>query len=578
MSEKILRSHEWFQRKGLDGFIYRSWLRNQGLPDDALDGRPVIGICNSWSDLTPCNGHFRELAEHVKKGVLDAGGLPLEFPAMSLGETLMRPTAMLYRNLAAMDVEETLRANPIDGVVLLMGCDKTTPALMMGAASVNLPTVGLSGGPMKKAHYQGQPISVTMMWKMSEDVRAGKMTQEDFRGVESSLNSSIGHCMIMGTASTMASMVEALGIGLPGNADTPAVDAGRHRLGREAGRRAVALALTGTRMSEICSMRAFENAIRVLAAVGGSTNAVIHLTAIARRLDLPLQLTDFDRLTDGIPSLVDIQPAGTRVMEDFYRAGGIRAVMHELGKAGLLHGDCPTVTGAPILSYYEGAKVFDRETIYSFDRPFKTNQSLAVLEGNLCPGGAVIKVAAASPELLQHKGPAVVFDNIDVLSERMADENFDFSDDAVLVLRNCGPKGYPGMPEVGNMPLPRKVLQRGVRDVVRITDARMSGSAFGTVVLHVSPEAASGGPMAVVEDGDMVELDVARRRLTLHISDEEMTARLAKRVQTSSALSRAAPRSGYVGLYRAHVNEASEGADLDFLVGCRGGAVPRDSH
>jgi L-arabonate dehydrase len=578
MHQKILRSHDWFQRKGLDGFIYRSWLRNQGLPDDALDGRPVIGICNSWSDLTPCNGHFRELAEHVKKGVLDAGGLPLEFPVMSLGETLMRPTAMLYRNLAAMDVEETLRANPIDGVVLLMGCDKTTPALMMGAASVDLPTIGLSGGPMKKAHYQGEPISVTMMWKMSEDVRAGKMSQADFHGVESCLNSSIGHCMIMGTASTMAAMVEALGIGLPGNADTPAVDAGRSRLAREAGRRAVALALAGTKMSSICTTKAFENAIRVLAAVGGSTNAVIHLTAIARRLDLPLKLTDFDRLTDGIPSLVDIQPAGTKVMEDFYRAGGIRAVMHELGLAGLLHGECLTITGAPILSYYEGAKVFDRQTIYAFDKPFKANQSLAVLEGNLCPAGAVIKVAAASPGLLQHKGPAVVFDSVDVLNERMADENFDFSDDSVLVLRNCGPKGYPGMPEVGNMPLPQKVLQRGVRDMVRITDARMSGSAFGTVVLHVSPEATSGGPLAIVEDGDTVELDVAGRRLTLHISDELMAARLAKLQQNTASRPRAAPRSGYVGMYRAHVNEASEGADLDFLVGCRGDAVPRDSH
>jgi L-arabonate dehydrase len=578
MNQKVLRSHDWFLRKGLDGFIYRSWLRNQGIPDDALNGRPVIGICNSWSDLTPCNGHFRELAEHVKRGILDAGGLPLEFPVMSLGETLMRPTAMLYRNLASMDVEETLRANPIDGVVLLMGCDKTTPALMMGAASVDLPTVGLSGGPMKKAHYQGQPISVTMMWKMSEDVRAGVMSQKDFEGVESCLNSSVGHCMIMGTASTMASMVEALGIGLPGNADTPATDAGRARLAREAGRRAVALSLAGTKMSEICTIEAFENAIRVLAAVGGSTNAVIHLTAIARRLDLPLRLTDFDRLTDSVPSLVDIQPAGTKVMEDFFRAGGIRAVMHELGVAGLLHGDCLTVTGSPIHTYYSDARVFDRETIYSVEKPFKANQTLAVLEGNLCPGGAVIKVAAASPELLQHKGPAVVFDSVEFLNDCLADEEFDFPDDSVLVLRNCGPKGYPGMPEVGNMPLPRKVLQRGVRDVVRVTDARMSGSAFGTVVLHVSPEAASGGPLALVKNGDIVELDVENRRLTLHISDEEMARRAGMLSLDGAPTARAAARSGYVGLYRAHVNEASEGADLDFLVGGRGSAVPRDSH
>ena len=431
---------------------------------------------------------------------------------------------------------------------------------------------------MKKAHYQGAPVSVTMMWKMSEDVRAGKMSEEDFRGVESCLNASVGHCMIMGTASTMASMVEALGIGLPGNADTPAVDAGRSRLAREAGRRAVALALEGTKMSAICTMKAFENAIRVLAAVGGSTNAVIHLTAIARRLELPLQLTDFDRLTNGIPSLVDIQPAGTRVMEDFYRAGGVRAVMHELGLAGLLHSNCITVTGSPISSYYERAKVFDRDVIYPFNKPFKTNQSLAVLEGNLCPAGAVIKVAAASAHLMQHRGPAVVFDGIDVLNERMSDEKFDFPDDSVLVLRNCGPKGYPGMPEVGNMPLPRKVLQRGIRDMVRITDARMSGSAFGTVVLHVSPEASSGGPLAIVEDGDMVELDVENRRLTLHITDEEMASRFANLQSPIASLLRAAPRSGYVGLYRAHVNEASEGADLDFLVGCRGAAVPRDSH
>ena len=578
MNQKVLRSHEWFQRKGLDGFIYRAWLRNQGLPDDALDGRPVIGICNSWSDLTPCNGHFRELAEHVKKGVLDAGGLPLEFPAMSLGETLMRPTAMLFRNLAAMEVEETLRANPIDGVVLLMGCDKTTPALMMGAASVDLPTVGVSGGPMKKAHYQGQPISVTMMWKMAEDVRAGTMSQDDFRGVESCLNSSIGHCMIMGTASTMAAMVEALGIGLPGNADTPAVDAGRSRLAREAGRRAVALTLEGTRMSGICTMKAFENAIRVLAAVGGSTNAVIHLTAIARRLDLPLRLADFDRLTADVPALVNIQPAGTHVMEDFYRAGGVRAVMSELGKAGLLHADCLTVTGQPISSHYEKAEVFDRAVIHAYDAPFKPNTALAVLEGNLCPGGAVIKVAAASAHLLQHKGPAVVFDTVDVLNERMADEDFDVPDDAVLVLRNCGPKGYPGMPEVGNMALPKKVLQRGIRDMVRITDARMSGSAFGTVVLHVSPEASSGGPLAIIEEGDLVELDLAQRRLTLHVSEEDIAKRQLHHAQGSLAVAKAAPRSGYVGLYRAHVNEASEGADLDFLVGCRGDAVPRDSH
>jgi dihydroxy-acid dehydratase len=497
---------------------------------------------------------------------------------MSLGETLMRPTAMLYRNLAAMDVEETLRANPIDGVVLLMGCDKTTPALMMGAASVDLPTVGVSGGPMKKAYYQGQPISVTMMWKMSEDVRAGTMSQADFRGVESCLNASIGHCMIMGTASTMASMVEAMGIGLPGNADTPAVDAGRSRLAREAGRRAVALTLAGTRMSSICTMKAFENAIRVLAAVGGSTNAVIHLTAIARRLDVPLRLTDFDRLTADVPALVNIQPAGTHVMEDFYRAGGVRAVMAELGKAGLLHGDCLTVTGQPISSHYEKAEVFDRAVIHAYDAPFKPNTALAVLEGNLCPGGAVIKVAAASEHLLQHKGPAVVFDTVDVLNARMADEEFDVPDDAVLVLRNCGPKGYPGMPEVGNMALPKKVLQRGIRDMVRITDARMSGSAFGTVVLHVSPEASSGGPLAIVEEGDMVELDLAQRRLTLHVSEEDIARRQLQHAQGSLAVAKAAPRSGYVGLYRAHVNEASEGADLDFLVGCRGDAVPRDSH
>lgn len=578
MNKTLLRSHDWFQRKGLDGFIYRSWLRNQGLPDDALDGRPVIGICNSWSDLTPCNGHFRELAEHARKGVLDAGGLPLEFPAMSLGETLMRPTAMLFRNLAAMTVEETLRANPIDGVILLMGCDKTTPALMMGAASVDLPTVGVSGGPMMKAYYQGKPISVTMMWQMSEDVRAGKMSKEDFRGVESCLNASIGHCMIMGTASTMASMVEALGIGLPGNADIPAVDAGRSRLAREAGRRAVALTLAGTRMSEICTMKAFENAIRLLAAIGGSTNAVVHLTAIARRLGVPLQLSDFDRLTEGVPSIVNIQPAGDKVMEDLHRAGGISAVMQELDKAGLLHGDCQTVAGVPLSSGYRAAQVFDRTTIYSVAQPFKQNKSLAVLEGNLCPDGAVIKVAAASSHLLQHKGPAVVFDNIDVLGARLSDEEFDIPDDAVLVLRNCGPRGYPGMPEVGNMPLPKKVLQRGVRDMVRITDARMSGSAFGTVVLHVSPEAASGGPLAIVEEGDIIELDVAHRRLTLHVSEAEISARRDRLRLVNPSSSRPPAQSGYVGMYRAHVNEASEGADLDFLVGCRGSAVPRDSH
>jgi len=578
MPRKIFRSHEWFQRKGLDGFIYRAWLRNQGLPDDALDGRPVIGICNSWSDLTPCNGHFRELAEHVKRGVLDAGGLPLEFPVLSLGETLMRPTAMLYRNLAAMDVEETLRANPIDGVVLLMGCDKTTPALMMGAASVDLPTVGVSGGPMVKAHYQGRPISVTMMWQMSEDVRAGKMSQEDFRGVESCLNASIGHCMIMGTASTMASMVEALGLGLPGNADTPAVDAGRARLARNAGRRAVALTLDAIPMSQICTRDAFANAIRVLAAIGGSTNAVIHLVAIARRLGIALELEDFDRLTDGVPCLVNIQPAGENVMEDFFRAGGLRAVMHELGKAGLLNPACATVAGESIGDYYAGARVFDATVIHSVAAPFKAQKSLAVLRGNLCPQGAVIKVAAASPHLLQHRGPAVVFDSIDRLNERLADDTFDVPDDAVLVLRNCGPKGYPGMPEVGNMPLPKKVLQRGIRDMVRVTDARMSGSAFGTVVLHVSPEAASGGPLALVADGDSIELDVQARRLTLHVDADVLAARKKRLALAPEPSSRAKPGSGYVGLYRAHVNEACDGADLDVLVGCRGHEVPRDSH
>ena len=569
-----LRSVQWFGREDIYGMIYRGWVRNRGVPQDQFDGRPVIGICNTWSELTPCNTHFRTLAEHVRNGVLEAGGFPMEFPVMSLGETLLRPTAMLYRNLASMDVEESIRANPLDGVVLLMGCDKTTPALLMGAASVDIPTVGVSGGPMLSGKYRGTEIgSGTNTWSMSEDLRAGKITLEEFHEAESCMNRSHGHCMTMGTASTMASMVETLGVGLPGNAAFPAVDARRNVIARMAGRRAVEMVRENLTLSKILTREAFENAIRVNAAIGGSTNAVIHLVAIARRIGVDLSLDDFDRLGRGVHCLVDLMPNGKYLMEDFCYAGGLPAVIRELGENGLLHRKALTANGKSVWENNEEAPCWNRDVIHSFDKPFKRETGIAVLRGNLCPDGAIIKPSAATPELMKHRGRAVVFADIEDFHKRIDDPKLDIDESCVMVLKNCGPKGYPGMAEVGNMPLPPKLLKRGVTDMVRISDARMSGTAYGTVVLHAAPEAAAGGTLALVENGDEIELDVGKRKLDLLVSEKELAERRKKWKAPEPPLSR-----GYWKLYYDHVLQANEGADLDFLAGKSGAFVPRDNH
>jgi len=565
------RSQAWFGRTDRDGFVHRSWMKGQGYPEDMFDGRPIIGICNTWSELTPCNGHFRELAEFVKRGVYEAGGFPLEFPVMSLGETQLRPTAMLFRNLASMDVEESIRGNPIDGVVLLMGCDKTTPALLMGAASCDLPTIGISGGPMLNGKFRGQDIgSGTGVWQMSEMVRAGEMTPQDFTAAESCMHRSKGSCMTMGTASTMASMVEALGMALPENAAIPAVDARRHRLAQLSGRRIVEMVNQDLRMSKILTRQAFENAIRTNAAIGGSTNAVIHLLAVAGRMGVELNLQDWDKLGAEIPCLVDLQPSGRFLMEDFFYAGGLPVVMNRIKH--LLHLDALTANGQTIGENIDGARCWNPQVIRSFEEPFKPAAGIAVLRGNLAPDGAVIKPSAASPHLLKHRGRAVVFEHIEDFHARIDDEALDIDEQCVMVLKNCGPRGYPGMAEVGNMPLPPKVLRKGITDMVRISDARMSGTAYGTVVLHTSPEAAAGGPLALVRDGDMIELDVPGRRLHLEVSDEELARRRAEWVAPD------VPKRGWYKLYVEHVQQAHLGADLDFLVGGSGAAVPRDSH
>ena len=572
--KKKRRSQAWFGREDIYGFIYRSWVRNRGVPGDQFDGRPVIGICNTWSELTPCNSHFRVLAEHVKHGVLEAGGFPVEFPVTSLGETLMRPTAMLYRNLASMDVEESIRANPLDGVVLLMGCDKTTPSLLMGAASVDLPTIGVSGGPMLSGWYRGERIgSGTNTWSLSEDLRAGRISREEFHEAESCMHRSHGHCMTMGTASTMASMVEALGIGLPGNAAYPAVDARRNLLAREAGRRIVELVARDVRMSRIVTRAAFENAIRVNAAIGGSTNAVIHLIALARRLGVQLSLDDWDQLGRGVHTLVNLMPNGRYLMEDFCYAGGLPVVLRELGEAGLLNRKALTVNGETIWHNCRRAENFNADVIMPMARPFKRDAGIAVLRGNLAPDGAIIKPSAATPKLMRHKGRAVVFEDIDDFHARIDDPKLKIDAASVMVLKNAGPRGYPGMAEVGNMPLPPRLLKKGITDLVRISDARMSGTAYGTVVLHVAPEAADGGPLGLVQDGDPIELDVPARRLQLHVADDELERRRAKWKPP-----RVKPARGYVKLYIEHVNQANEGADLDFLVGGSGADVARDNH
>lgn len=565
------RSQAWFGRQDRDGFVHRSWLKNQGYPHDLLDGRPVIGICNTWSELTPCNGHFRELAEFVKRGVYEAGGFPLEFPVMSLGETQLRPTAMLFRNLASMDVEESIRGNPIDGVVLLMGCDKTTPSLMMGAASCDLPTIGLSGGPMLNGKFRGKDVgSGTGVWQMSEMVRAGEMTMQEFSSCESDMHRSTGTCMTMGTASTMASMVEALGISLPENAAIPAADTRRKRLAQLTGRRIVEMVKQDIKMSQILTRKAFENAIRTNAAIGGSTNAVIHLLAIAGRLGVELKLEDFDTLGSEVNNILNLQPSGKYLMEDFCYAGGLPAVMREI--LPLLHSDCLTVNGKTIQENVENAPCYNRDVIKTVAEPFMPAAGIAVVRGNLAPNGAVIKPSAASKHLLQHRGPAVVFESIEDFHARIDDPDLDIDENSVMVLKNCGPRGYPGMAEVGNMPLPPKVLQKGITDMVRISDARMSGTAYGTTVLHTSPEAAAGGPLAVVQNGDIIELNVPERKLHLEVSDEELARRLAAWQAPEK------PKRGWYKLYVETVQQAHLGADLDFLVGGSGAGVPRDSH
>ncbi|HEY0426014.1 MAG TPA: IlvD/Edd family dehydratase [Rhodopila sp.] len=575
MSEKKpLRSQAWFGRQDKMGFYYRSWLKNSGVPQDQFEERPVIGICNTWSELTPCNSHFRDLAEHVRRGVLDAGGFPLEFPVMSLGETMLRPTAMLYRNLASMDVEESIRGNPLDGVILLMGCDKTTPALMMGACSVDMPTIGVSGGPMLRGIHCGRYVgSGTNTISMSEQLRAGEITLEEYHDAEASMNRSHGHCMTMGTASTMACMVEALGVGMPGNAAIPAVDARRNTLAREAGRRIVAMVHEDLTLSKILTRDAFENAIRLNGGIGGSTNAVIHLIAIARRIGVKLDLDDWDELGRDVNCLVDLMPSGQYLMEDFYEAGGLPAVIREFGERGLLHKDALTVNGKTLWENNSEAPCWKREVIHSFEQPFKPKAGMAVLRGNLAPDGAIIKPTAASPHLMQHTGRAVVFESIEELHHQINDDTLDIDENCVMVLKYCGPKGYPGMAEVGNMPLPPKVLKKGVTDMIRISDARMSGTAYGTVVLHVAPEAAAGGPLALVKTGDLITLDVAGRSLHLAVDEEELARRRAAWQPPPPHTDR-----GYMKLYVDHVLQANHGCDLDFLVGSSGRPVYRDNH
>lgn len=569
------RSQAWFGAKGRSGMIYRSWLRNEGFGPKVFDGRPVIGIATTWSELAPCNAHLHRVAEAVKRGVWQAGGFPLEFPCLALGESLLRPTAMLYRNLLAMEAEELMRANPLDGVVLLSGCDKTTPGLLMAAASVDLPAIMVTGGPMLNGKYQGRDIgSGTDVWRFEAELKAGRMTQEELYVAEGCMSRSNGHCMTMGTASTMACMAEALGMQLPGSATWPAVDARRYEVAQEAGYRAVGLVEEDLRPSKVMRRGAFENAIRANAAIGGSTNAVVHLLAIAGRLGVDLSLDDFDRLARPVPTLVDLMPSGKHLMEDFCYAGGLPAVLAELAGAGLLDVSQVTVTGKTIGEDIAGAPCWDREVIRSFDDPFlPAGSGTAVLRGNLCPGGAVIKQSAASADLMKHRGRALVFDSPEEYYAVCDAEDFDVTPDDVIIVRYAGPKGYPGMPEVSNVALPAKMLRAGVTDMVRICDGRMSGTGFGTVVLHVSPEAAVGGPLALVQSGDMVELDVPARSLHLEVSDAELERRRALWKPPAPKAS-----SGYTWLYAEHVTQADSGADFDFLCGARGHGVPRDSH
>ncbi len=568
-----LRSNHWYGGNDRDGFLHRAWMR-RGLPDSAFTGRPQIAIANTASDLVPCNRHLTEVAQHVAAGVWEAGGVPLEMPVVSLGETNVRPTAMLWRNMAAMAIEEMIRANPIDGVVLLGGCDKTIPALLMGAASVDLPAIVVPGGPMLTGTFRGAPLGCgTDVWRLSEDVRGGKLAEADFMAAESSMIRSRGHCNTMGTASTMGLLAEVLGTTVPGTAGLPAPDSRLLAQAHGTGKLAVEMVQVERRPSQVLTAASFHNAIVALAALGGSTNAVVHLLAIAGRLGIPLTLDDFDRIGSDVPLLVNLQPAGQFLMEDFHRAGGLLAVLREvrdlLDPAGL------TVTGLPLTDYLDDAEIWDREVIAVRNKPVQEAAGIAVLRGNLAPNGAVIKPAAASAHLLQHRGRAVVFDSIEDLHTRLDDEELDVDANSVLVLRGCGPKGYPGMPEVSNMPMPAKLVREGVRDMVRICDGRMSGTAYGTVVLHVSPEGAAGGPLSKIQTGDWIVLDVPGRRVDVELSEDELRERPVAQAMADAV---AKPRRGWELLYVNSVQGAEDGADLDFLRGASGHLVERESH
>jgi len=563
------RSRAWYAGEDRNAFIHRAWMR-RGLPDSAFDGRPHIAICATWSDLSPCDRHLEEVAEHAARGVWEAGGIPLHVPVPGLGETQLRPTAMLFRNLVAMTVEELLRANPVDGAVLLGGCDKTIPALLMGACSVDLPSLVVAGGPMLTGTWRGAPLGCgTDVWRLSEEVRAGTLGRQGFLEAESAMIRSRGHCNTMGTASTMACMAEALGVTLPGNAGIPAPDSRLLELAHRAGRRIVEMVDEGLAPSRVLSRGSFLNALAALSAIGGSTNAVVHLLAIAGRAEVPLTLDDVQRFHD-VPLLVDLQPAGRFLMEDFHRAGGLRAVLREI--ADRLDPGAIAVTGRPLVEGLEDVRCDDRQVIRPREEPVLQDAGIVVLRGNLAPDGAIVKPAAASPHLLHHRGRAIVFDSPEELHARVDDPGLDVDEGSVMVLRGCGPRGYPGMPEVGNMPLPKKLLDAGVRDVVRVSDARMSGTAYGTVVLHVAPESAAGGPLARVRTGDPIVLDVPGRTLRVDVDDGELAAR------TPAPPPAEPPSSGWARLYVAHVTQADTGADLDFLVGRRGSRVGRESH
>ncbi len=571
MKNKKLRSAEWFGENNKMGFVHRSWMRNQGHPDHMFEGKPVIGICNTWSDLTPCNAHLKSFAEIVKRGVYEAGGFPLEFPVMSLGETLMKPTTMLYRNLASMDTEESIRANPLDGIVLLTGCDKTTPSTIMGACSVDLPTLVVPGGPMLNGYWKGEKVgSGTLTWQISEALVKGEITAEEMREAETCMSRSAGHCMTMGTASSMACTVEALGLTLPNAAAIPAVDSRKKVMAHLAGNRIVEMVKEELTLSKILTREAFENAIKINASIGGSTNVVLHLLAIARRIGVSLNLEDFDTLASRLPMIVNLMPAGKYLMEDLFYAGGLSAVVSAM-KVHL--NPAITVNGKKLIENAKEATNTNKEVIGDLEHPFMKEAGIAILKGNLCEKGAVIKPCAASPHLMKHRGRAVVFESIEDYHDRINDPNLDIDKDCVMVLKGVGPVGYPGMPEVGNMTLPKKLLDQGVTDMVRISDGRMSGTAYGTVVLHIAPESSIGGTLTLVQNGDMIHLDVENRSLQLEVSEAELVARKEKWERPSPQAKR-----GYAKLYIEHVNQADEGCDLDFLKGGSGAQVNRDLH